>query len=153
MQLSTLFIMRSIDSSITTPSGIKPGHAYRLPKTCSFPSIPASCLVSAFGAEDFVPVFQGFLNKHKPNLIFSASISDRFDVYKSIMVILPSIPHISNQKHMHKLWACCIIPSRDVRKPDTPAHFDTALIIQDQDLHKKLGGLHGMCYGHLCEQT
>lgn len=141
------------DSSITTPSGIKPGHAYHLPKTCSFPSIPASCLISVFGAEDFVPVFQGFLNKHKPNSIFSASISDRFDVYKSIMVILPSVPHISDQKQMHKLRACCIIPSHDICKPDTPAHFNTALIVQDQNLHKELGGLHGMCYGHLCERN
>lgn len=131
------------DSGDFTPSGIKPGHAYCLPKICPFPNIPVSRLVSAFGAMDFVTAFQGFLNKHIPNSRFSASIHDRFNVYKSIKFLLPSVPHISDQKRLNKLRACCIIPSHSLRKPDKPAHFDTALVVHDHDLHHKMGGLHG----------
>ncbi|KAI0276872.1 hypothetical protein BGY98DRAFT_888909, partial [Russula aff. rugulosa BPL654] len=45
---------------------------------------------------------------------------------------------------LSKLRACCAIPSRSLRKPDTPAHFDTALIVQDNILHREMGGLHGL---------
>jgi len=131
------------DSGPVTPSGIIPGHEYRLPKTCPFPSLSVNRLVSTYGALDFVPAFQAFLTKHKPNSRIRASIFDFFNVYKSVSAILPSIPHISDKNRLNKLRACCAIPSRDLRKPDTPAHFDTALIIQDRDLHREIGGLHG----------
>ena len=55
-----------------------------------------------------------------------------------------SVPHISDTKHLHKLQACCSIPSKSARKAHTPSHFDTALIIQDHNHHKEKGGLHGM---------
>jgi hypothetical protein len=131
------------DSRLFTPSGIVPGHAYRLRKRCPFPKTPVSRLVSAFGAQDFVHAFQAFLNKHMPNTRISASIHDRFDVYKSVVVLLPSSPHVSEKKRLNKLRACCSIPSRSVRKPDTPAHFDTALIVQNHTLYREMGGLHG----------
>ena len=123
------------DSGDFTPSGIKPGHAYRLPKVCPYPNIPVSCLMSVFGALDFVTAFQGFLDKHLPNSRFSASVYDRFNVYKSITFQLPSVPHISDQKQLNKLHACCIIPSNSLHKPDTPAHFDTTLVVHDHGLH------------------
>jgi hypothetical protein len=131
------------DSRLFTPSGIIPGHAYRLRKSCPFPKTSVNRLVSAFGAQDFVPAFQAFLNKYMPNTTISASIYDRFDVYKSIVVLLPSSPHVSDKKRLNKLRACCAIPSQSLRKPDTPAHFDTALIVQDHTLYREMGGLHG----------
>jgi hypothetical protein len=118
-----------------TPSGFAPGHGYRLPKTCPFPHTPVSRLISAFGATTFVSAFQLFLSKHIPSSRIQASPYDRFNVYKSIEVLLPSVPHISDQKRLNKLRVCCEIPSRNPRKPKTPAHFDTALIIQDGNLH------------------
>ena len=133
------------DSDFTdfTPSGIQQGHAYRLPKTCCFPHIPVSRLISAFGALDFVPAFQAFLTKHIPGTRIQANIFDRFDVYKYITILLSSVPHISDHKLLNKLRACCSIPSRCPRKPDAPAHFDTVLIVQDRGLHQEMGGLHG----------
>ena len=131
------------DLRLFTPSGIVPGHAYRLRKSCPFPNTSVSRLALEFGAQDFVPAFQAFLNKHIPDSRISASTHDCFDVYTSIVVLLPSAPHISDQKRLDKLQACCTIPSRNRRKPDTLAHFDTALIIQDHNLYREMGGLHG----------
>ncbi|KAH9979692.1 hypothetical protein BJV74DRAFT_879402 [Russula compacta] len=119
-------------------------HAYHLPKTCPLPSTPVSRLISAFGATTFVSAFQAFLTKHIPSSRIKASPYDRFNVYKFITVLLPSVPYISDQKWLNKLRASCVIPSRSPRKPETPAHFDTALIIQDGKLHRENGGLHGL---------
>ena len=141
------------DLGLFTSSGIKPGHAYCLPKSCPFPNSPISHLTLAFGALDFVPAFQAFLNKHIPNAGISASIYDRFNVYKSITILLPDVPHISDHKRLNKLRACCIIPSCSPHKPDKPAHFDTALIVRDHGLHQKMGGLHGLFCRHLCSST
>jgi hypothetical protein len=58
--------------------------------------------------------------------------------------MLPSVPHISDIKLLHKLQACCSIPSKSAQKAHTLTHFDTALIIQDHNHHKEKGGLHGM---------
>jgi hypothetical protein len=141
------------DSERFTPSGILPGHAYRLPKTCPFPSIPVNSLVSTFGALDFVPAFQAFLTEHKPNSRISASIFDRFNVYKCVVLLLPNIPHVSEKNRQNKVRACCAIPSRSLRKLDTPAHFDTALIVEDRDLYREMGGLHGTFYQCLSKIT
>ena len=137
------------DPGLFTPSGIIPGHGYQLPKTCSFPKTPVTRLASAFGAQDFVPAFQAFLNKHVPHLRISASIYDRFNVYKYFSVLLPSSPHISDQKQQNKIRACCTIPLHGPRKSETPAHFDTVLVVQDRNLHQMLGGLHGWLYRYL----
>ena len=134
------------DSGLFTRSGIIPGHAYRLPKTCPLPSLPVNRLVSTFGALDFVPAFQAFLTEHKPDSRIPASTIDRFNVYKSVVILLPSVPHISDKNRLNKLRAHCATPSHSLRKSDTPAHFDTALIIQDRDLHREMGGLHGGLY-------
>jgi hypothetical protein len=125
-------------------TGIAPGHAYQVMKHCPFPSIPVNCLNSSFGAVDFVSTFQSFLTKHLPNSNIPASQYDHFNVYTTLLIMLPSVPHISDTKRLHKLRACCSIPSKSARKAHTPSHFDTALIIQDHNLHKEKGGLHGM---------
>jgi Plavaka transposase len=129
--------------STFTP-GISPGHAYRLTKSCPFPSVPVNRLKSSFGAVDFMSAFQSFLIKYLPNSKIPASEYDRFNVYTSLIIMLPSVPHVSDLKRLNKLRACCSIPSKSARKADVASHFDTALIIQDQNLHKENGGLHGM---------
>jgi hypothetical protein len=139
------------DSRLFTASGIKPGHAYLMTKTCPFPNTPVSHLRSAFGSVDFVPALQAFLNKHIPHARIPASNYDLFNVYKFITIQLPSVPHISDQDRLNKLRACCAISSLDdIRKPDTPACFDTALIVEDRHLHQEMGGLNGWYYCHFC---
>ena len=142
------------ESKLFTPSGIIAGHAYCLPKTCPFPSLSVNCLVSTFGALDFVPAFQAFLTEHKSDSRIPASIFDCFNVYKAIVIQLSSIPHFSDKNWLNKLCACCAIPSHSLcTKSDTPAHFDTALIIQDHNLHREMGGLHGKLYQYLSSVT
>jgi hypothetical protein len=126
-----------------TPSGIATGHAYRIPKKCSFPSVAIDRLCSHFGATNFVVSFQSFLNQRLPQVQIPASIYDRFDVHTSLMIMMPTVPHVSDLRRIHKLRVCCEISNNSPRRPDSPAHFDTALLVQDQGLHREKGGLHG----------
>jgi hypothetical protein len=131
--------MQDLENGPFIPSGIKPGHVYCLAKICPFPNTLASDIMSEFGALDFVPTVQTYLGKHMPNTMISASIHDHFNVYKFITIQLPSIPHISDQNQLNKLRTC-------PREPDTPAHFDTVLIVEDLPLHLELGGFKGWLY-------
>jgi hypothetical protein len=135
------------------PSGINPGHGYCLAKKCPFPNHPVCMIMSAFGAPDFVPAFRTYLNKYMPNAGISASIDDEFDVYKYLTIQVPSVPHISDHNRLNKLRACCALSSSNPRELDTPAHFDTALVVEDLPLHLEVGGLNGWFYWHLCTST
>jgi hypothetical protein len=134
----------NVKLSLFTPSGIKTGHGYCLPKTYSFLNLAVDRLQSAFGAVNFVPAFQAFLTEHLPNSRIPASPYDRFNVLKSFLIALPTVPHISNLKLIHKIRTRCTIPSKSARKADSPAHFDTVLVVHDKKLHQDKGGLNGM---------
>jgi len=89
-------------------------------------------LESNFGATDFTRALQTFLTKHMPLSKFSASPHDRFDVYNSVFILLPSQTHVSDVKRLNKICACPQIPSTNPRKPPKSAIADTALIVEDR---------------------
>jgi hypothetical protein len=57
--------------------------------------------------------------------------------------MLPSKPHINDRKRQKTIH---VTPehSNGPWKQPSPAHFDTALAIEDEDLHQDEGELHGM---------
>ncbi|KAG1814163.1 hypothetical protein DFJ58DRAFT_673684, partial [Suillus subalutaceus] len=85
-------------SSQFIPSGLLASHGYCVAKSCPFLNVSVSRLQTAFGAVDFVPALQTFLTRHFPHSSVSASEYDRFDVFKSVLLLLPKQNHISNLK-------------------------------------------------------
>ena len=96
-------------------------------------------MAQSFGASDFVQALDKFLQQNFKRLTVHPTIHDRFNVYKSITVCLPSTPH-GNEK-VYRIRAN---PERHNGpwKPATPPHFDTVLVVNDHGEHMK-GGLNG----------
>jgi len=136
-----------------TPLGLSPSHGYRLTKTCPYPNTSVDCLESTFGATSFVPAFQSFLTESMPGSKLPASRFDRFNAYKSAIIITPPHAHVSDLKRFQKIRACPEVQNKDPRKQPSPAHFDTVLVV-DNEKNRQLGGLNGECaiygHGHLC---
>jgi hypothetical protein len=128
------------------PSDLVTSHGYRVAKSCPFPNVSVSRLQTAFGAIDFIPALQTFLNHYFPHSSISASQYDRFDVFKSLLLVLPRQTHISDLKRLNRLRAHPAIPNRNQRKLPSPAHFDIAFVVEDRQLWQSEGHLHGMCF-------
>ncbi|KAG1890779.1 hypothetical protein F4604DRAFT_1913578 [Suillus subluteus] len=127
-----------------TPSGLLKSHGYRVTKTCPFLNISMSRLQTDFGAIDFIPALQTFLARHFPHSSISASEYDRFNVFKSVLLLLPRQNHISDVKRLNRIRAHPAIPNRNRRKPPSPAHFDVAFIVEDRQLWESGTGFDGL---------
>jgi len=73
--------------------------------------------------------------------------TSKCSAYQWWKAVLTSFGHVALRLSLHAAGSLC--------KPDTPAHFDTALIIQDWGLQQEMGGLHGKFYWYLyqCKLT
>ncbi|KAG1720164.1 uncharacterized protein EDB91DRAFT_1240430 [Suillus paluster] len=117
------------DSDII-PSGLLALHGYHVAKNCPFLAVSMSHLQTDFGAVDFIPMLQTFLTHHFPHSSISASQYDRFDLFKSVLLLLPRQDHISDLKRLNQIHTHPAIPNCDCRKPPSPAHFDVAFVFQ-----------------------
>jgi len=115
---------------------------YHIAKQSPLPHIPISRLAAEYGATEFIPALEIFLKDHMPTNPLKPSTFDRFDLFKSISILLPSKPHVSDAKRRITIHATSQ-HSNGPRKPPTPARFDTALIIEDIDAYHEEGGLAG----------
>ncbi|KAG1730814.1 uncharacterized protein EDB91DRAFT_1239017 [Suillus paluster] len=97
--------------------------------------------VQPFGAINFIPALQTFLTHHFPHSSISPSQYDRFDVFKSVLLLLPWRNHISDVKRLNRIRAHPAIPNRNRHKPLSPSHFDVAFIIEDRQLWESGTGL------------
>ena len=120
---------------------LAPLFTYKIAKKPPFPNTSISHITSAYGATEFLPTLQSFLNKHIPNSL-NPNQFDCFDVYNAISILLPSKPHVSDTKRLISVRAT---PEHlnGPRKPPTPARFDTAVIIEDEEVYKE-GQIEGM---------
>ena len=120
---------------------LAPLFTYKIAKKPPFPNTSISHITSAYGATEFLPTLQSFLNKHIPNSL-NPNQFDCFDVYNAISILLPSKPHVSDMKRLISVQAT---PEHlnDPQKPPTPARFDTAVIIEDEEVYKE-GQIEGM---------
>ncbi|KAG1734399.1 uncharacterized protein EDB91DRAFT_1238423 [Suillus paluster] len=106
---------------------------------------PSGLLASHdFGAVDFIPTLQTFLTHHFPHSSISASQYDRFDLFKSVLLLLPQRDHISDLKRLNRIHTHPAIPNRDRHKPPSPAHFDVAFVVEDHQLRECGTGLDGL---------
>jgi len=106
---------------------------------------PVSELMTAHGAVDFITALHTFLKSTTSHPI-TPSQFDRFDLYKQITISRPCNQYLaSNHNYDDRIRAT---PPRAAvgRKPSTPAHFDTALIIQDPKTYKFSLDLKGIVF-------
>ncbi|KIM82079.1 hypothetical protein PILCRDRAFT_8320 [Piloderma croceum F 1598] len=100
-------------------------------------------MTQAYGASEFLPALKTFIQEKFTSHALLPNAFDRYNVYKAVHLMLPSKPHVSDRKCQKKIHATpeC---SNGPRKQPSPARFDTALVIEDVNLHCKEGGLHDM---------
>jgi len=111
-------------------------RGYFLPKTCPFPDTPIPHLVEHHGASLLMHALEVFLSEHLPRQSRrKLEPQDRLNVYKYLTVISPAWPHTNNSKCFFKIRASPVVAPKDPRKPPAPAHFDSALFIDDQELY------------------
>ena len=125
--------------TIEIPNVTEPYHVTKAP---AFPNTPLLCLEQAYGASEFLPALKTFIQENLTSHVILPNEYDRYNIYNNIRVILPSKPHVSDRKRQKTIHAT---PghSNGPRKQPSPAHFDTALVIEDEDLHREEGGLNG----------
>ena len=115
-----------------------PLFTYKTAKKPPFPNTTVARLTSAYGATEFLPALQIFLDHNIPRNVptLKPNQFDRFDIYNAISILLPSKPHVSDTKRLITVRAT---PEHlnGPRKPPTPARFDTAVIIEDEEAYEE----------------
>ena len=104
---------------------------------------PLQCLEQEYGASEFLPALKTFIQEKFTSHTMVPNEYDHFNVYNTVHIILPSRPHISDRKCQKTIHAISE-RSNGPRKQMSSARFDTALVIENADLHREKGGLHGM---------
>jgi hypothetical protein len=110
------------------------GPVYHVAKNSPLPHLPVARLEDAFGAVDFLPALTAFLKVNiprTPQTFIQPGAMDRFDVYNQVSLHLPPNPYLSSEPLTTRIRATAAVPPKG-RKPRTPAHFDTAMIIDRQ---------------------
>jgi hypothetical protein len=126
-----------------TPNMTINPYPYHVTKAPAFPNTPLHCLEQVHGASEFLPTLKTFIQEKFTLCTLLPNEFNHYNVYKAIHIMLPSKPHVSNCKCQKKIH---VTPehSNSPRKQLSAAHFDTALVFKDVNLHHKQGGLCGM---------
>lgn len=146
--LSIAIQVQQSHDRIPTPEQSTNRRSYRIAKSPVRRNIPVSELLTAHGAVDFIPALHTFLKSTTSHPI-TPSQFDRFDLYNQITISRPRNQYLaSNHNYNDRIRAT---PPRAAvgRKPSTPAHFDTALIIQDPKTYKFSPDLKGIISNYL----
>jgi hypothetical protein len=127
--------MDAILAELKTEVAPSSSFTYNVAKKSPFPNTSLPHIISAYGATEFLPALQSFLDKHMPCSL-KPNQFDCFDIYNAISILLPSKPHVSDTKRLISVRAT---PEHlnGPRKPPTPAHFDTAVVIEDEEVYEE----------------
>lgn len=109
-----------------------PSSNYRIAKTSPHPNTSLHTLTTAYGATEFLNSLTSWLHVHLPSNKITPNSFDTFPVYNAITISQPSQPHVSDSKNVITIRATPAHENGD-RKPTTPARFDTAMIVEDED--------------------
>ena len=112
-----------------------------LAKCPPFQNTTVNIIQFKFGAIDFISALSTFLHNTFWTTI-PPSIHDQFDVYKQLGINLPQNPYLSEHKQTDRIHTLPSVKANG-RSPEIPAHFDTAIIIENPQLYKSDGGLAG----------
>jgi hypothetical protein len=99
-------------------------------------------LINNFGTVNFLSALSGFLRQLLPGITITPSIHDRFDTFKQITINLPKNRYLSDQKRTDRVRTLPAVKATG-RASAKPAHFDTALVVEDAHLFKSEGGIAG----------
>ncbi|KAF8871625.1 hypothetical protein BD779DRAFT_1613911 [Infundibulicybe gibba] len=99
-------------------------------------------LFEHFGATNFIPALTSFLQQQQSHPLLP-NTSDRFDLYKQIIITLPPNTFLNSQKFSNRIRTSPAVPPRG-RKKGSPGVFDTALIINDPMEYRSRSGLAGL---------
>ncbi|KAJ7810956.1 Zn-finger domain-containing protein [Mycena olivaceomarginata] len=128
-------------SPITIPS-------YSIAKRPSYPDVTVTQLETIHGASDFIPAFTRFIRGDMPRCGILPNRHDRFAVFKQITIHLAKNRYLSATPRKARIRATPPILARG-RSPGTPAHFDTALIIEDPPSYRTSAGIEGLRVGQI----
>ncbi|KII82959.1 hypothetical protein PLICRDRAFT_58596 [Plicaturopsis crispa FD-325 SS-3] len=121
-------------------------RAHEVAKTSPSPQTPVPQLEKLHNAVNFIPALNTFLLNFfgDPTLFTAPNQHDRFSIFKSLLILSPAKPHVHNGKRLNRLRAFPSLKSKNPRLPAKPAHFDTALIIEDEEKYRREGGISGL---------
>lgn len=122
-------------------------RAYQLPVKPSASRISFQTIITNHGAIPIFPRLQLYLATHHPNSP-PIDLSIPLDIYHFIHILLPPNIHVANSKRICKIRASPAIPRRDDKKA-VREHFDCALFVEDEVVHRREGGLAGAHMSHL----
>ena len=129
-------------------TAVPPAQLYTVAKKAPFHQITVERIISDFGATDFLEALCTFLRKHIPVCKISPHVFDRFDVYKQINICLPYNRYLSNHPREDRIRTTPAVAKLG-RKAGTAARFDTALLVENREDHRKFGGLEGVLFNFL----
>lgn len=115
---------------------------YSLAKRPPYKNTTVDEIILNFGATDFISALSTFLRQNFLGTTIIPSIHDRFDVYKQLVIKLPHNPYLSDHRRTDRVRTLPFVKANG-RTPQRPAHFDTAIIIEDCQLYKSDGGISG----------
>ena len=130
--------------NVSTNKEFKQNLNYFLAMWPPYPQTTVNKIVLNFGAIDFDSALSTFLHRNFPGTTIIPSIHDQFDIYRQLVIKLPHNPYVSDLEHTQKdrLWTSPFVKANG-RTPERPAHFNTALVIEDFQLYKSDGGIAG----------
>ncbi|KAJ6510911.1 Zn-finger domain-containing protein [Mycena sanguinolenta] len=124
----------------TLPSTIP---SYSIAKTPAFPDVTVTQLETIHGTTDFIPAFTRFVKKYLPRAGITPNRHDRFAVFKQLTINLPKNRYLADVPRKSRIRATPPTRARG-RAAGAPAHFDTALIIEDPDNYQPSSGIQGL---------
>ena len=115
---------------------------YCLAKRPPYQNTTVDKIVLDFGATDFISALSTFLRQNFQGTTIIPSIHDQFDLYKQLVITSPHNTYLSEHRRTDRVRTLPFVKANG-RTPQRPAHFDTALIIEDLQLYKSDGGIAG----------
>ena len=123
----------------------KTPYSYHVAKAPTFPNTPLCRLEQAYGASEYLPTLKTFIQETFTSCALLSTKYNRHNVHNAVHIMLPSNPHVNDHKHQKTIHAT-LKQGNGPQKQPSPAYFDTALVIEDEDLHQEESGLHGVQY-------
>ncbi|KAJ7779638.1 Zn-finger domain-containing protein [Mycena metata] len=116
--------------------------AYSIAKSPPFPDVTVAQFETIYGAVDFIPAFTSFIQKYFPRSSIIPNRHDRFPVYKQLSLQMARNRYISGKVRTRRIRTTPAIRAKGC-SPGSPAHFDTALIIEDPSSYRPSAGVEG----------